>query len=261
MTPGGTDSPPHLPPWGNSDFLINELNTDTPGVAEDGEYIELWHPSGRRVSLQGIWILLFSAHNNKPYREISLSGHFTTSKGYFLLGSDRLVPAPSLRLPPNTIQNGPDAVALYRSPFGPPSAAQRGIPTKGLLDAVVYRQRGSDREALELSKALTPGQLPLLEDQDVLPGDEALSRCRGLYPYDLSAFSVSWRGSVPLVCRGLPWLVRFSNLGSVFILWFNCFLSERRASQEDAAHTLLFLNYSFKGLVCKIWLDLSFLYW
>lgn len=191
VVPGGTDSPPHLPPWGNTDFLINELNTDTPGAAEDGEYIELWHPSGRRVSLQDIWILLFSAHNNKPYREISLSGHFTTSKGYFLLGSDRLVPAPSLRLPPNTIQNGPDAVALYRSPFGPPSAAQRGIPTKGLLDAVVYRQRGSDREAQDLSKALTPGQLPLLEDPEVLPGDEALSRCRGLYPYDLSAFSVA----------------------------------------------------------------------
>uniref|UniRef100_A0A673C0C6 Si:ch211-183d21.1 n=1 Tax=Sphaeramia orbicularis TaxID=375764 RepID=A0A673C0C6_9TELE len=173
------------------DFLINEVNTDTPGAAEDGEYIELWHPSGRRVSLQGIWILLFSAHNNKPYREISLSGHFTTAKGYFLLGSDRLVPAPSLRLPPNTIQNGPDAVALYRSPFGPPSATQRGIPTKGLLDAVVYRQRGSDMEAQELSKALTPGQLPLLEDPEVLPGDEALSRCRGLYPFDLSAFSVA----------------------------------------------------------------------
>ncbi|XP_068162238.1 uncharacterized protein si:ch211-183d21.1 [Antennarius striatus] len=191
VIPGGTDSPIHLPPWGNSDFLINELNTDTPGAAEDGEYIELWHPSGRRVSLQGIWILLFSAHNNRPYREISLSGHFTTSKGYFLLGSDRLVPAPSLRLPPNTIQNGPDAVALYRSPFGPPSASQRGIPTKGLLDAVVYRQRGSDREAQELSKVLTPGQLPLLEDPEVLLGDEALSRCRGLYPYDLSAFSVA----------------------------------------------------------------------
>lgn len=191
VNPSGTDAPPHLPPWGNSDFLINELNTDTPGAAEDGEYIELWHPSGRRVSLQGIWILLFSAHNNKPYREISLSGHFTTSKGYFLLGSDRLVPAPSLRLPPNTIQNGPDAVALYRSPFGPPSAAQRGIPTKGLLDAVVYRQRGSDLGAQELSKALTPGQLPLLEDPEVLPGDEALSRCRGLYAFDLSAFSVA----------------------------------------------------------------------
>lgn len=68
---------------------------------------------------------------------------------------------------------------------------QKGIPNNGLLDAVVYRQRGSDRDAQELSKALTHGQLPLLEDPEVLPGDEALSRCRGLYPYDLSAFSVS----------------------------------------------------------------------
>ncbi|XP_061911892.1 uncharacterized protein si:ch211-183d21.1 [Entelurus aequoreus] len=192
MVPGGgADASPHLPAWGNSDFLINELNSDLPGIAEDGEYIELWHPSGRRVSLQGIWILLFSAHNNKPYREISLSGHFTTAKGYFLLGSDGLVPAPSLRLPSNTIQNGPDAVALYRSPYGAPSAQHRGIPTKGLLDAVVYRQRGLDKDAPELSKALTPGQLPLLEDPQVLPGDESLSRCRGLYPYDLSAFSVT----------------------------------------------------------------------
>ncbi|XP_038156995.1 uncharacterized protein si:ch211-183d21.1 [Cyprinodon tularosa] len=191
LIPGGTDSPRHLPPGSSGDFLINELNTDTPGAAEDGEYIELWHPSGVRVSLQDVWILLFSAHNNKPYQEISLSGHFTTSKGYFLLGSHRLVPAPSLRLPPNTIQNGPDAVALYRSLSGPPSATQRGIPTKGLLDAVVYRQKGSDREAQELSKALTPGQLPLLEDDRVLTGDETLSRCGGLYPLDLSAFSVA----------------------------------------------------------------------
>ncbi|XP_077482802.1 uncharacterized protein LOC144093299 [Stigmatopora argus] len=188
---GGSDTSAHLPPWWTGDFLINELNTDTPGADEDGEYIELWHPSGRRMPLQNIWILLFSGHNNKPYREISLSSHFTTAKGYFLLGSDRLVPAPSLRLPPNSIQNGPDAVALYRSPYGAPSARQRGIPTKGLLDAVVYRKMGSDQEARELSKALTPGQLPLLEDSEVLPGDEALSRCRGLYPFDLSAFSVA----------------------------------------------------------------------
>ncbi|XP_056153216.1 uncharacterized protein si:ch211-183d21.1 [Lampris incognitus] len=190
-TPGATDAPPHLPPWGSEDFLINEVNTDTPGWLEDGEYIELWHPSGRRVSLQDIWLLLFSGHDNRPYREISLSGHFTTAKGYFLLGSDRLVPAPSLRLPPNTIQNGPDAIALYRSPMGPPSSLQNGVPTRGLLDAVVYRQKGSDKGAQELSDALTPGQLPLLEDAEALLGDESLSRCGGLNPADLSDFVVA----------------------------------------------------------------------
>ena len=152
--------------------------------------MELWHPSGRRISLAGLWLLLFSAHDNQPYREISLSGHFTTARGYFLLGSDRLVPAPSLRLPPNTIQNGPDAVALYRSPDGPPSSLRPGVPTAGLLDAVVYRLKGSDKEARTLSDALTPGQLPLLEDASALAGDEGLSRCGGLHPADLSAFAV-----------------------------------------------------------------------
>ncbi|CDQ62282.1 unnamed protein product [Oncorhynchus mykiss] len=191
VVPGSTEVPPHLPLWARGDFLISELNADNPGSAEDGEFIELWHPSGRRISLQGVWLLLFSGHNSKPYREISLTGHFTTAQGYFLVGSDRLVPAPSVRLPPNTIQNGPDAVALYRSAFGPPSASQNGIPTQGLLDAVVYRLRGSDKDAQELSDALTPGQLPLLEDPEVQSGDEALSRCNGLLPADLSAFVVA----------------------------------------------------------------------
>ncbi|CAL8285121.1 unnamed protein product [Merluccius merluccius] len=191
-SPSLSTPPPHLPPWGRGDFVINELNADSPGAAEDGEYIELWHPSGRRVALAGLWLLLFTANANRPYREVSLSGHFTTARGYFLLGSDRLVPAPSLRLPPNTIQNGPDAVALYRSPDGPPSVLQRGaVPTAGLLDAVVYRLKGSDKEARALSDALTPGQLPLLEDASVLPGDEGLSRCGGLHPADLSAFTVA----------------------------------------------------------------------
>ncbi|KAL0984327.1 hypothetical protein UPYG_G00140000 [Umbra pygmaea] len=191
VVPGSTDVPPHLPPWSRGDFLISEVNADNPGLAEDAEFIELWHPSGRRVSLQAVWLLLFSGHNSKPYREISLTGQFTTAQGYFLVGSDRLVPAPSVRLPSNTIQNGPDAVALYRSPSGPPSTSQKGIPTQGLLDAVVYRVRGSDKDAQELSDALTPGQLPLLEDPEVQPGDEALSRCNNLLPADLSAFVVA----------------------------------------------------------------------
>lgn len=191
VVPGGTDVPPNLPPWERRDFLISEVNSDTPGSAEDGEFVELWHPSSRRVSLNGVWLLLFSGHNSKPYREISLSGHYTNAHGYFLVGSDRLVPAPSVRLPPNTIQNGPDAVALYRSPYGPPSASQTGVPTQGLLDAVVYRLRGSDKEAQELSDALTPGQLPLLEDSEALTGDESLSRCGSLQTADLSAFTVA----------------------------------------------------------------------
>ncbi|XP_018590551.2 uncharacterized protein LOC108923954 [Scleropages formosus] len=192
VTPEGTAPPLQPPPWdptNQQDFLLNEVNADTPGDGEDSEFVEIWHPAGRRMSLDGVWLLLFSGHNGKPYREISLTGYFTDAQGYFLVGSDKMIPAPSISLPPNTIQNGPDAVALYRSANGPPSVLSAGIPTQGLLDAVVYRQ--SAKEARDLSDALTPGQLPLLEDSSFLAEDESLSRCNSLLSADLSSFMLT----------------------------------------------------------------------
>ncbi|KAJ8399826.1 hypothetical protein AAFF_G00405560 [Aldrovandia affinis] len=191
VIPAGTATPQYPPDWDPSsqhDFLLSEVNADTPGAGEDTEFIEIWHPSGRRASLEGVWLLLFNGHNSKPYWKASLTGHFTNAQGYFLLGSDKVIPTPSIPLPPNTIQNGPDAVALYRSPYGLP--VQAGIPTH-LLDAIVYRLPGSDMEARNLSDALTPGQIPLLEDPTFLPGDETLSRCNSLQSADLSAFVVT----------------------------------------------------------------------
>ncbi|XP_028825414.1 uncharacterized protein LOC114784298 [Denticeps clupeoides] len=186
VAPNGTVAPP-LPPWLGMDFLLNELNADTPGAGEDAEFIEIWHPSGQRTSLEGVWLLLINGQTGKPYHELSLSGYFTDSRGYFLIGSDKLQPEPSIPLPSNTVQNGPDAVALYRSEAQPSS--QGGIPTVGLLDAVVYRSTGSDKEAVELTEALTPNQLPLLEEPHTLSGDESLSRCLPI-PNQLSAFRV-----------------------------------------------------------------------
>ncbi|XP_066545408.1 uncharacterized protein LOC136712633 [Amia ocellicauda] len=190
-----TQLPPNPSPTDPSlslDFLLNEVNADTPGAAEDAEFIEIWHPAGRRVSLDGIWLLLFSGHNNQHYRQFSLYGYFTDAQGYFILGSHRMTPQPSFPLPSNMVQNGPDAVALYRSLQGPPMPAEKGaIPTDGLLDAIVYRQRGSDKQTRGLSDALTPWQIPLFEDSSFSSGDESLSRCGSLKPLDLSAFRVT----------------------------------------------------------------------
>lgn len=93
-----------------------------------------------------------------------------------------------ITIPANTIQNGPDAIALYRSE-SPPSKQNQAIPRDGLLDAIVYRARGSDKNIAELTKALTPGQRPLLEDINASPGDESLSRC-GTDRFNLSAYRV-----------------------------------------------------------------------
>ena len=185
--PDGTPAPT-LPPWMGTDFLLNELNSDSPGAAENTEFIEIWHPSGTRASLEGVWLLLINGQTGRPYREISLSGHFTDANGYFLIGSDGLQPKPSIVLPANTVQNGPDAVALYRSKE--PPSQQEGVPKLGLLDAMVYRASGNDRDTWMLTEALTPYQLPLLEDPQALPGDESISRCQGS-PNTLSAFRVS----------------------------------------------------------------------
>ncbi|XP_066539861.1 uncharacterized protein si:ch211-183d21.1 [Hoplias malabaricus] len=170
----GTNEPFEPPSRSDNDFLLSEVNADSPGAAEDEEFVELWHPSGHRTSLNDIWLLLFNGNNGKIYREIELYGYYTDQQGYFLIGSDKL--NPQFPIPANTIQNGPDAIAIYRS-SSPPSSEGLGVPKRGLLDAIVYRARGSDRDSAELIQALTPGHLPLLEDSAALPGDESLSRC------------------------------------------------------------------------------------
>ncbi|XP_016327674.1 uncharacterized protein LOC107677312 isoform X2 [Sinocyclocheilus anshuiensis] len=169
------------------DFLLNEINTDSPGGAEDEEFIELWHPSGFRMSLDFIWLVMINGQTGMVYYELELNGYYTDDDGYFLIGSSKV--GPDIRIPSNTIQNGPDAIVLYRSK-SPPSKEGPNTPRNGLLDAVVYCTRGSDKKVSELTEALTPGQLPLLEDINALPADETLSRC-GTERLNLNAFRVT----------------------------------------------------------------------
>lgn len=189
MAQGGTVIPA-VGPSGQGEFLLSEVNADSPGAQEDYEFIEIRHTSGQQASLDGVWLLLFNGFNNKPYQQMDLTGHSTDPQGFFLLGSSGVTPRPSIVLPPNTVQNGPDAVALYRSPQGPPFSQGDSIPTEGLLDAVVYRSRGSDKGAKALGEVLTPGQPHLLEDPSFSSVDESLSRCGSLKPRLLAAFQV-----------------------------------------------------------------------
>lgn len=69
------------------DFLLNEINANTPGGAEDEEFIELWHPSGFRMSLDFIWLVMINGQNAAVYYELELNGYFTDDDGYFLVSS------------------------------------------------------------------------------------------------------------------------------------------------------------------------------
>ncbi|XP_031981993.1 uncharacterized protein LOC116452021 isoform X1 [Corvus moneduloides] len=170
-------------------LLINEVNADNPGGREDAEYIELFYTGQTRFNLQGYWLVLYNGKNSRAYRVLDLSGHHTDNLGYFLVGSSSMSPAPMIRLPPNTIQNGADAVALYHSSTAL-YAEGMAVMARGLLDAVVYSSRVPEK-AEQLLRVLLPGQSILYENDSHSTQDESLSRCHSLSTKLQSSFQVT----------------------------------------------------------------------
>lgn len=181
----GTSEPPSRP----APLLISEVNPDNPGSREDREYIELLSTGRTRFDLQGYWLVLYNGKTNQAYRVENLTGYHTDARGYFLVGGAEVTPRPMIVLPPNTIQNGGDAVALYHSTTRTYSMGM-AVTEAGLVDAVVYKSRASDR-ADKLLKVLTPGQSILYEDNSHSSQDESLSRCNSQSPRLHSSFQVT----------------------------------------------------------------------
>ncbi|XP_062999286.1 uncharacterized protein LOC134410117 [Elgaria multicarinata webbii] len=191
-TPALTSESPRMttaPPIPPMELLINEVNPDNPGSREDMEYIELFYPGQVPFELRDYWLVLYNGKNNLAYSVIDLSGHSTDARGYFLVGSARVTPKPSIVLRDNTIQNGVEAVALYH---GPRDAFKMNTPltSKGLVDAVVYKARGSENPD-KLLAVLTPGQSILYENDSHSTEDESLSRCFSLRPRNQSSFQMT----------------------------------------------------------------------
>ncbi|KAG8557738.1 hypothetical protein GDO81_016718 [Engystomops pustulosus] len=180
-TAQSTNVPPAL--------IINEVNPNTPGSAEDTEFVELYHTSGSSVSLAGYWLVLFNGKNNLAYSVLNLKGQYTDKYGYFLVGSAKMTPKPQILLRPNTIQNGADAVALYYRP-GKEYVLNMPVSADGLVDALVYVSQARD-DASGLLSILTPGQEAIREDERFLLEDESLSRCHGFTPLDHSRFQIT----------------------------------------------------------------------
>ncbi|XP_026548853.1 uncharacterized protein LOC113430643, partial [Notechis scutatus] len=183
--PRTTGEPPTSPLW----LLINEVNADNPGSREDTEYIELFYPGQAPFSLENYWLVLYNGRNNLAYKVLNLTGYSTNEWGYFLVGSGGVTPKPSLLLPESTIQNGVDAVALYRN-ANPVYRNNMQVTVDGLVDAVVYRARGAEK-ADKLVALLTPGQNVLHENDSHSTEDESISRCLSLKPRDPKSFQVT----------------------------------------------------------------------
>lgn len=129
--------------------VINEVDADTPS-ADDREFIELKSETPY-FSLDGYILVLFnggSGSGTLSYYTIDLAGLVTDGNGIVLLGNPLVIPAPSRIFPNNTVQNGPDAIAIYQDiidtfPINTPAT------TTNLVDALIYGNNNTQATALQ----------------------------------------------------------------------------------------------------------------
>ncbi|MEO8932723.1 MAG: endonuclease, partial [Xanthomarina sp.] len=119
-------------------LVINELDCDTPGI-DNEEFIELKSDLAY-MSLDGYVLVFFNGSasgGNSSYLTIDLTGYTTDVNGLLLIGSTFVSPFPQLLIPPNIIQNGEDAVAIYLG--SEEDFPERTLATQNnLIDALVY---------------------------------------------------------------------------------------------------------------------------
>src|SRR3954453_8931880 len=115
--------------------VINEIDANQTGSTDPFEFVELAGPAN--LSLNGLVVVFFNGNTDTSYRAFDLDGYQLGPTGYFLIGNASVVPTPDIIFPDTTLQNGPDAVALYTAngadfPNGTP------VTSANLLDAICY---------------------------------------------------------------------------------------------------------------------------
>lgn len=145
-------------------LVINELDSDTPNT-DNREFIEIYDGGVGNFPLDGLSLILFSGGGGR----FDLDGYSTDANGFFVAGNP-LVPGVDLEFSPGTLQNGPDAAALY---VGDPSQIV-GITTVGLLDAIVYGTNDPDDPLL--LTLLLPGEPQANESAGGSSSTQSLSR-------------------------------------------------------------------------------------
>ena len=139
-----------LPFCFNAQVVINEVDADTPGL-DVLEIVELKSETPY-FSLDGYILVFFNGSTagtgTLSYNTIDLSGLVTDGNGIVLLGNSQVNPAPSRLFPQNTVQNGPDAIAIYQDvidtfPIDTPAAATN------LVDAIIYGNSATQATALQ----------------------------------------------------------------------------------------------------------------
>lgn len=98
-------------------LIINEIDSDTPST-DLLEFVEI-KSQQPFTSLDGYVLAFFNGNTSgstalKIYYSIDLTGLTTDANGLVVIGNAGVSPTPSYIIPNSTIQNGPDAVAIYQ---------------------------------------------------------------------------------------------------------------------------------------------------
>ncbi len=130
------------------EVMINELDSDTPGT-DVLEFIELYDGGAGNAPLDGLVVVFYNGGPDTSYAAFDLDGYQTDAAGYFVLGNAAVSPTPGLIFPNGLLQNGADAVALYRADA---SAFPNGTPVTDDSQpagrpGLRHRRRGRPRPA------------------------------------------------------------------------------------------------------------------
>ncbi len=139
-------------------LVINELDCDTPGI-DDKEFVEL-KSSLPNFQLDGYVVVFFNGSangGNLSYLALDLDGYTTDVNGIFLIGSNTVTPFPQYMIQVNVIQNGADAVAIYKNDATNFPIGTLAYVDNTLVDVLIYGTADPDPiSTLDIFKAFNP---------------------------------------------------------------------------------------------------------
>ncbi|MCS6797479.1 MAG: hypothetical protein NZ898_02930 [Myxococcota bacterium] len=155
-------------------LLVNEVDANTPGEDRE-EYVEL-ATGVPGVRMEGYVLVLFNGASDTIYASYDVSG-MANDTGLLLVARSGFVPAPQIAFSGSTdqVQNGPDAVAVYRGSTA--THPVRGTLTAvDLIDAVVY---GDSADPALVGALLLPGAaaVHVVEGTATTAPMRSMSRC------------------------------------------------------------------------------------
>ena len=156
-------------------IFINELNVDNPNGADDDEFVELI--TAPNASLDNVVVVLYDGASAAVYAVFDLSGEVADSNGFYVIGNINVAQSDWI-IDNGTIQNGCDAVALYRG-HGTDFLIGDNAQPNFLLDTWVYVT--GDAPTPNLINALNlyqlyPGYMPFDETVQTSGWDKSQSR-------------------------------------------------------------------------------------